>query len=139
MVRGLTAKYAMLEWAKSPPALWTDVVKSHFRKKADSILRTVEQWAQEPSVSSAWTVSRGRTIMVDIPALLPELQAALKNYGATYVVRNIPSTSSQAMVGRGMPGYGLQDYSSAGFGGWGRYGGPGGRSRFGGPGSRYGW
>ncbi|KAF2132368.1 hypothetical protein P153DRAFT_275574, partial [Dothidotthia symphoricarpi CBS 119687] len=46
MVRGLTTKYAVLAWAKSPPTLWADVVNSHFRKKADRILQTVDQWAQ---------------------------------------------------------------------------------------------
>ncbi|KAL1796375.1 hypothetical protein ACET3X_004915 [Alternaria dauci] len=45
LISGLTTKYAILNWARDPPSFWKDVVNLHFRKHADTILRTVEHWA----------------------------------------------------------------------------------------------
>jgi len=41
-VRPLTAKYAILDWATNPHALWKGEVESHMKKNGDKILRTVE-------------------------------------------------------------------------------------------------
>jgi hypothetical protein len=91
--RTTTAKYAILRWATNPPTLWKDEVAFHFQKKADGILRTVEQWTRESramcprdfETDGYYDVLMDQdAIRVDIGAVLQELHKALNLYGATY-------------------------------------------------------
>jgi hypothetical protein len=89
--RTTTAKYGILSWATNPPTLWKDEVAFHFQKRADEILRTVEQWTRESRASPLSNDDGYRdppmgniAVGVDIGAVLQDLQKALQRYGATH-------------------------------------------------------
>jgi hypothetical protein len=158
-LRGLTTKYGLLHWAKQPSSLWRDIVEDHFKKMGDDILRTVERWASEhaqpaqPAQAyspSALLLARDSSYggrLVDIVPLLPQLETALKQYGATYVPRPIipanleHSRQDVSEYGRQGGPYGGSQFgpTRGAFGGNNGFGAPGGRGGFGGgPGSLYG-
>jgi uncharacterized membrane protein YgcG len=89
----LTARFAILDWATNPPALWRDEAAYHFKKNGDKILRTVEQWTRRSRDAGPSDVAEellygpyNRDLAaVDLAVELPKLQKALQRYGATYV------------------------------------------------------
>jgi len=108
-----TVRIAMLEWLDKTPPLWKDVVDQHFRTNANKILETVVAWAktkmpavpryddymgeefddlllQHPSLAAMGGHRGSSSQNSDMRSLLPQLQKALKTYGATYVVPAIP-------------------------------------------------
>ncbi|KAG9189669.1 baculoviral IAP repeat-containing protein 6 (apollon) [Alternaria panax] len=142
-ISGLTAKYAILTWARDPPSFWKDVVNLHFHKHSDTILRAVERWAVGASRSNSRSFSQQlpSSVMgnsrneVDFATVLPQLQAALQGYGATYVPQRIASSTSQQHPSSGRTGYGSQ---MPPHGGGGRFNGSGGLGGYGGPGTQVG-
>ncbi|KAL6712569.1 hypothetical protein ACN47E_000446 [Coniothyrium glycines] len=110
-VRGLTVQYGHLHWAQNPSSLWKDVVKEHFRKSGDDILKLAERWANDSGGSTPYGrpgMSMGMAMAwemggpeINIASCLDRLQGALKSYGATYVPRSIRSDESQPLEQRG--------------------------------------
>ena len=136
IVRYLTVRFAMLAWVESAiPALWKDVVESHFRKNGNKIVSTIEKWARIPSrpphlciyIPFLYDLSPNPTVA----SLIPRLQKELQKFGAdTSALSNIPANPPQSQgagVGRGYRygpggGYGMNpgpgDQTGRGYGGW---------------------
>jgi hypothetical protein len=129
-VRSLTIEFGITQWAENAPALWKDIVRNHFHRTGDKILRMAEQWARENHQSSRGP--QGASIIgaarVDIKERLPQLQKALKNYGATHVIQGIEGMVRDQQVGSGGVGYGSQMPPS---GRGNRFNGPGGMGGYG--------
>ncbi|KAH6878204.1 hypothetical protein BKA58DRAFT_308467 [Alternaria rosae] len=110
-IRDHTARTAILAWLDEPPPLWKDVVDFHFKQQGNTILKTVEEWAKEKMPESNNSASE-RTIgeelyaydeafaeamaarrpapeFSDVGSLLPQLQTALRKYGATFRVEYV--------------------------------------------------
>ncbi|KAF2643386.1 hypothetical protein P280DRAFT_539388 [Massarina eburnea CBS 473.64] len=116
IVHVYTAKLALLDWARNPPSLWKDVARLHFEKNGDNILRKVEQWAVELYADRLDMGRKYGKSEEGIYVVLPKLQTALENYGATYKTRS-SSTSSGGGSGvfdGGRSGYGSYDSSRKG-------------------------
>jgi baculoviral IAP repeat-containing protein 6 len=141
-VRSLTIGYGITQWAENPPTLWKEIVENHLRKTGDKILSTAEQWARESHQSSRRPHDASLLVMrdmrgtygatgVDTTQCLPQLQKALKNYGATHVIQDMEDMIRREQVGSGEAGYGTQvpPYGRGnrfhGAGGMGDYGGHG--------------
>jgi hypothetical protein len=132
----LTAKFAILDWATNPPALWRDEAAYHSRKNGDKILRTVEQWARESRDAGPSDVAEellygpyNRDLAaVDLAVELPKLQKALQRYGATYVPKKFEPVRAQNNSYGGR--YGGRRGSP--YGGGGMHGGRGGGMGYGG-------
>jgi len=99
-VRMLTVRHAILGWVAKPRdwQLWNGVVNQHFKQNGNRILETVSKWATEKKpegsrdfVDMDYDWIEIRTPM-DMGEMLPQLQAALRKYGATFVVPQIPQT-----------------------------------------------
>lgn len=133
-IRAMTAKFAILNWANNPPALWSDEVKYHLRNNGNKILQTVETWARDAQGRGSATRDRFPISMMDMHAVmemrfdvaivLPELQKALQRYGANYTPQRFAPTVSQKTPYGGGP-----------FGRGGMYDERGGRGYGAGPGS----
>ncbi|PSN60710.1 hypothetical protein BS50DRAFT_681303 [Corynespora cassiicola Philippines] len=70
-----TVRVGLLPWLESPPSLWKDVIKLHFKANANRIIRKVEQWTAETS----------RFVGSSVYTYLNNLAIGLQRYGATYV------------------------------------------------------
>jgi hypothetical protein len=123
--RTTTAKFAILRWAMDPPTPWKDEVAFHFQKKADAILRTVEQWTRESRATPPRNlevdgyydlVMDQDAIRVDIGTVLQELHKALNRYGATYKPEHFAPQRGGNSFGRGGM-YGGPRRGGGGFGG----------------------
>ena len=92
-IYGMTVRYAILNWLTQPPKIWKDIAAGHFKRNANRILQTAEKWAEEQTrenqngdptlpVLFSW-----RQAKEAVPPMLPELEASLKAYGATYKLK----------------------------------------------------
>ncbi|KAF1841701.1 uncharacterized protein K460DRAFT_369710 [Cucurbitaria berberidis CBS 394.84] len=120
-IREHTVRHAMLTWLDRPPQLWHAVVESHFKQNANNILKTVEEWAKKkvPNHLSHYDYvgfemedfmppMGSRTSAVgkaDLESMLPRLQIALQNHGATYVIQQTlqPTARQPSNVRVSMP------------------------------------
>jgi hypothetical protein len=105
-IRQHTVRTAMLEWLNKTPPLWKDVVDQHFTENANKILQTVLDWSKSKTavgtrpmgyeddfsaisqLMAARSSANGMT--GNLTTLLPQLQAALRRYGAKDVVPDAP-------------------------------------------------
>jgi hypothetical protein len=132
----LTAKFAILDWATNPPALWRDEAAYHFKKNGDKILRTVGQWARGSRDSGPSDVAEELLYSpyncdlaaFDLAVELPKLEKALQRYGATYVPKKFEAVRAQNNSYGGRYGGGR----GSPYGGGGVYGGRGGGMGYGG-------
>ncbi|KAF1978222.1 hypothetical protein BU23DRAFT_550285 [Bimuria novae-zelandiae CBS 107.79] len=92
-IRALTVEHAITAYATSPPALWRDVVDYHFKANADSILETVQGWANEinnitekhaDDPYQMYNIQRGGS---SLRMQLSSLQEAMDKYGASVVLK----------------------------------------------------
>lgn len=131
VVRYLVVRFALLGWIESDiPALWKDVVESHFKKRGDEIVQTIKRWAEIPLNSrymNMWIIhiyhlSPNPTIA----SLIQRLQKGLKRFGVdTSSLSSFPINSHQSAGhehgyrprgGHG-PNYGMGGYLGRGYGG----------------------
>jgi hypothetical protein len=97
---------AMVAWLNNTPELWKDVVRGHFKKNGDRILRKISEWEQKrPNL--AGSLRSGRQ----------QLQTALQQIGAVSSSTSQVSRRQQGSTGTGRSGggYGSHISSSGGF------------------------
>jgi hypothetical protein len=119
-IRRDTIGVAMLAWLNQPQSLWKDVLEHHFTANADRVLHTAVEWSKSevqggrevgleygsPSgfMSQFTAFGHGPTRRSAAPplndwtSLLQRLQAALRKYGASQVVSEIPKPIKQELL-----------------------------------------
>lgn len=106
-IHEMTVQHAMLTWLDDTPALWADIVRRHFQQHANAILKTTSDWAKQTIALTPHSRFHGlndldfqnyyqgltstpEAATNKIPSMLAPLQTALRIYGATFEVPNIP-------------------------------------------------
>ncbi|KAL6712501.1 hypothetical protein ACN47E_000378 [Coniothyrium glycines] len=98
-----TVNYAMLAWLDGMPPLWKELVVQHFHDNGNKILQTVSEWAKaiihydnetqkllEKNAMDKVMGRRAKSESNGFPTMLFRLQHALKPYGATFVIPELP-------------------------------------------------
>lgn len=117
-IRVLTMRYAMVDWMERPPKLWQDVVKLHFKRNANQILRTTGRWAQEQAPEDRYSRRYMYSRNTEHPSnVLPMLQQTLHKYGGSTGQQPATQSYSQQNTQRGSsggnPGYNRSSHGSS--------------------------
>ncbi|KAF2653577.1 hypothetical protein K491DRAFT_661788 [Lophiostoma macrostomum CBS 122681] len=121
VLRNVTVCVAILGWLQNPPALWKDVVKFHYSKNGENILKQLQRWegvqyrgGDDETEHVVGVRTRAHTMSMSV--LKQQVHGALHSAG---YVKSKPASAS----GSGSANYsgGGGGHGSSRYGGHGRY------------------